>query len=38
MQPQEMPGLGDALTPDGDIRTLPTMHLDGFFIARIALN
>ncbi|GGB84638.1 MFS transporter [Glycocaulis alkaliphilus] len=36
----ELPGLGDALTPEGDVRTRPDMWeseggLDGFFIARL---
>jgi len=36
----ELPGLGDALTPAGDVRTLPSMWperrgLDGFFIGRL---
>jgi 16S rRNA (cytosine967-C5)-methyltransferase len=36
----ELPGLADALTPAGDVRTLPSMWaerggLDGFYIARL---
>ncbi|MFN7177803.1 MAG: RsmB/NOP family class I SAM-dependent RNA methyltransferase, partial [Thermaurantiacus sp.] len=36
----ELPGLGDAITPEGDVRTRPDMWadkggLDGFFIARL---
>jgi 16S rRNA (cytosine967-C5)-methyltransferase len=36
----ELPGLGEALTPAGDVRTLPSMWaelggLDGFYIARL---
>jgi 16S rRNA (cytosine967-C5)-methyltransferase len=38
----DLPGLDDALTKDGDVRTLPSMWperggLDGFYIARLAL-
>ncbi|KPP82239.1 MAG: 16S rRNA (cytosine967-C5)-methyltransferase [Oceanicaulis sp. HLUCCA04] len=38
--PDELSGLGDAATPDGDVRTRPDMWaneggLDGFFIARL---
>ncbi|WP_439632786.1 RsmB/NOP family class I SAM-dependent RNA methyltransferase [Glycocaulis sp.] len=37
---EELPGLADALTPEGDVRTRPDMWeseggLDGFFIARL---
>ncbi len=40
VQPAELPGLADAITPRGDIRTLPSMWperggLDGFYIARL---
>jgi 16S rRNA (cytosine967-C5)-methyltransferase len=31
----ELPGLEAAITPDGDVRTLPTMGVDGFYIARL---
>ena len=39
-QPAELPGLADAITPAGDVRTLPSMWperrgLDGFFIGRL---
>jgi 16S rRNA (cytosine967-C5)-methyltransferase len=39
----ELPGLADAVTKAGDVRTLPSMWsesggLDGFFVARIALD
>ncbi|TAJ36717.1 MAG: methyltransferase domain-containing protein [Reyranella sp.] len=42
VQPAELPGLEDALTKDGDVRTLPSMWperggLDGFYIARLTL-
>jgi len=42
VQPAELPGLENALTKDGDVRTLPSMWperggLDGFYIARLAL-
>src|SRR5712664_3110887 len=41
VQPAEMPGLEGAITPAGDVRTLPSMWperggLDGFYIARTA--
>ncbi|MCC5980686.1 MAG: methyltransferase domain-containing protein [Oceanicaulis sp.] len=37
---EELPGLGEAITPEGDVRTRPDMWaenggLDGFFIARL---
>ena len=32
----DLPGLDGALTADGDVRTLPTMGLDGFYVARLA--
>jgi 16S rRNA (cytosine967-C5)-methyltransferase len=40
VQPAELPGLEHALTPAGDVRTLPSMWperggLDGFYIARL---
>jgi 16S rRNA (cytosine967-C5)-methyltransferase len=40
VQPAEMPGLADAITPAGDVRTLPSMWperrgMDGFYIARV---
>ncbi len=35
VQPGELPGLKDVLTPQGDVRTLPSMGLDGFYIARL---
>jgi 16S rRNA (cytosine967-C5)-methyltransferase len=40
VQSSELPGLADAVTPVGDVRTLPSMWgerggLDGFYIARI---
>lgn len=43
--PQELPGLAEAITPEGDVRSLPCMWpdaeprlagLDGFFITRLA--
>ena len=42
VQPAELPGLDDAITRDGDVRTLPSMWperggLDGFYIARLTL-
>jgi len=42
VQPAELPGLGEALTAAGDIRTLPSMWaerggLDGFYIARLGV-
>lgn len=42
IQPSELPGLADAVTPNGDVRTLPSMWpesggLDGFFVARLTL-
>ena len=33
--PAELPGLDNAITKDGDVRTLPSMGLDGFYIARL---
>ena len=40
VQPAELPGLAEAITPAGDVRTLPSMWperggLDGFYIARL---
>jgi 16S rRNA (cytosine967-C5)-methyltransferase len=35
VQPSELPGFTDATTPEGDIRTLPSMGADGFYIARL---
>ncbi|HLG48451.1 MAG TPA: RsmB/NOP family class I SAM-dependent RNA methyltransferase [Reyranella sp.] len=40
VQPAELPGLNDAISPNGDIRTLPSMWperggLDGFYVARL---
>ncbi|HZP99128.1 MAG TPA: transcription antitermination factor NusB [Reyranella sp.] len=35
VQPAELPGLAGAITPEGDVRTLPSMNLDGFYIARL---
>jgi len=42
VQPAELPALEDAVTPQGDVRTLPSMWperggLDGFYIARLRL-
>lgn len=31
----ELPGFEAALTPPGDVRTLPSMGVDGFYIARL---
>ena len=41
VQPAELPGLENAATKDGDVRTLPSMWperggLDGFYIARLS--
>jgi 16S rRNA (cytosine967-C5)-methyltransferase len=43
VQPAELPGLDEAITRNGDVRTLPSMWaerggLDGFYIARLALT
>ncbi|MBI3196128.1 MAG: MFS transporter [Rhodospirillales bacterium] len=43
IQAAELPGLEDALTKDGDVRTLPSMWperggLDGFYVARLSLS
>jgi 16S rRNA (cytosine967-C5)-methyltransferase len=35
VQPVELPGLEAAITPEGDVRTLPSMGVDGFYIARL---
>ncbi|MFZ5779811.1 MAG: RsmB/NOP family class I SAM-dependent RNA methyltransferase [Pseudomonadota bacterium] len=40
VRPEELPGLTEAITPAGDVRTLPSMWperggMDGFFIARL---
>lgn len=42
VQPTELPGLDEAITRDGDVRTLPSMWaerggLDGFYVARLSL-
>lgn len=42
VQTDELPDLGDAVTPAGDVRTLPSMWaerggIDGFYIARMRL-
>jgi 16S rRNA (cytosine967-C5)-methyltransferase len=31
----DLPGLEGAITPAGDVRTLPSMGVDGFYIARL---
>ncbi|MCX7364666.1 MAG: RsmB/NOP family class I SAM-dependent RNA methyltransferase, partial [Alphaproteobacteria bacterium] len=41
--PAELPGLAEAITKDGDVRTLPSMWperggLDGFYMARVRLD
>ncbi|MBM3649270.1 MAG: RsmB/NOP family class I SAM-dependent RNA methyltransferase [Alphaproteobacteria bacterium] len=41
VRPEELPGLAEAITPAGDVRTLPSMWaerggLDGFYIARLS--
>ena len=44
VRPDELPGLDEAITPNGDVRTLPhqggvalgASGLDGFFIARFS--
>jgi len=43
VRPEEMPGLAPAITPAGDVRTLPSMWadrggLDGFYIARLTIG
>jgi 16S rRNA (cytosine967-C5)-methyltransferase len=35
VQPAELPSFELAITSDGDVRTLPSMGLDGFYIARL---
>jgi 16S rRNA (cytosine967-C5)-methyltransferase len=35
VQPAELPGFAEAITADGDVRTLPSMGADGFYIARL---
>jgi 16S rRNA (cytosine967-C5)-methyltransferase len=35
IQSAELPGFGDAITAQGDVRTLPPMGADGFYIARL---
>ena len=40
VEPAELPGLADAITAAGDIRTLPSMWaerggLDGFYVSRL---
>ena len=35
VRPEELPGLEEAITPRGDVRTLPSMGVDGFYIARM---
>jgi 16S rRNA (cytosine967-C5)-methyltransferase len=35
VKPEELPGLEGAITQDGDVRTLPSMGVDGFYIARL---
>ena len=40
VQPAELPGIADAITPSGDVRTLPSMWperhgMDGFYISRL---
>jgi 16S rRNA (cytosine967-C5)-methyltransferase len=40
VQPNELPGLSEAITSEGDIRTLPSMWperggIDGFYVARL---
>ena len=40
VRPEELRGLEEAITPRGDVRTLPSMWpdrggLDGFYIARL---
>ena len=37
VQQNELPGLAAAITPEGDVRTLPTMGVDGFYIARLGV-
>jgi 16S rRNA (cytosine967-C5)-methyltransferase len=35
VQPTELPGFSEAITAEGDVRTLPSMAADGFYIARL---
>jgi len=35
VQPTELPGFAEAITAEGDVRTLPSMGADGFYIARL---
>ena len=35
VQPAELPGFAEAITAEGDVRTLPSMGADGFYIARL---
>jgi 16S rRNA (cytosine967-C5)-methyltransferase len=35
IQPTEIPGFAEAITAEGDVRTLPSMGADGFYIARL---
>jgi 16S rRNA (cytosine967-C5)-methyltransferase len=42
VQPDELPGLAEAITPAGDVRTLPSMWaerggIDGFYVARLTV-
>lgn len=34
----ELPGLESAITAEGDVRTLPSMGVDGFYIARLTVG
>jgi 16S rRNA (cytosine967-C5)-methyltransferase len=38
VQPAELPGLEAAIAADGSVRTLPSMGVDGFYIARIVTS
>jgi 16S rRNA (cytosine967-C5)-methyltransferase len=43
VRPEETPGLAEAITPAGDVRTLPSMWadrggLDGFYIVRLTIG
>jgi 16S rRNA (cytosine967-C5)-methyltransferase len=35
IEPMEVPGFAGAITAEGDVRTLPSMGADGFYIARL---
>ena len=35
VEPAELPGFEAAITPEGDVRTLPSMGIDGFYVARL---